>query len=421
MQQSKWCVSAAAVVFLVAFSGACAQHGIFWTLPNFSDRLEVRVSNPGSSLVHTLAVVDIAEARRMAPGFPGTLAIVADQGGRVRYLPSQVDVGVDGEPSGAFVFPVDLAPHSQKTLEIYYSNTLKQSLPWPKRVHATHSYGYNHATAAIESDLIGYRSYGGFYLDVQAHEKGQSGLFNSLIGYTSISSPAVEGEDVLHVGDTLGLGGVFLRSGHAVYRPPLNTPDYAHQPRKPDEPTYRVLAEGPLRAMVEEDLPHWRIGSDEVALRAVYEIRQNEEAARCHLWIKPLHLTRVYEVGAGVRELPQMHRVDRPSVIALDGMQDRSMGRIGLGLAFDPKFALRAGRLTTPEGDNEIVLSTDSLRSGHGVNLNYLVAAAWQGSGWTSPVQHVLDVLRQETAQPVVTLLQHQPTPHPERLTSEPQ
>jgi hypothetical protein len=410
-----------AALFLVACGAACAQQNIRWVLPNFSDRLQVRISNPGSGAVHTLAVIDVARARAMAPGFPGTLAIVADQSARTRYLPSQVDAGDEGEPEGAFVIAVNLAPRSQQTLEIYYSNTLKERLPWPNRVDATHSYGYNHATAAIESELIGYRTYGGFYLDVQAHGKGQSGLFNSLSGFTSISSPAVEAEDVLHIGDTLGLGGIFLRSGSSVYRPPVNTPDYAHQLAKPDEPAYRVLAEGPLRALVEEDLPHWKIGGDDVALRAVYEMRESEEAVRCHIWITPLLLARSYEVGAGVRNLPQMHTVEWSPLIAEDGVQDPSIGRIGLGLAFDPNLAHRAGRLTTAEGDNEIVLLSDSLRSGHGVSFTYQVAAAWQGSGWTDPAQHVAEVLQQDEAQPVVTLLQHESTPHPERLTSEPQ
>jgi hypothetical protein len=408
-----------AVLFLAACAAACAQEKISWALPNFSDRLEVRISNPGSERVHTLAVVDAAKARAMAPGFPGTLAIVANQSGRTRYLPSQVDAADDGESSGSFVIAVDLPPRSQRILEIYYSSTLKESLPWPKRVHATHSYGYNHATATLENELIGYRTYGGFYLDVQAHEKGRVGLFNSLIGFTSISFPALEGEDVLHIGDTLGLGGIFLRSGTNVYRPPVSSPDYAHQAAKPDEPTYRVLSEGPLRALVEEDLPHWKIGDDEVALRAVYEMREGEEPARCHVWITPLHLTHSYEVGAGVRELPQMHTVEGPSVVAVDGVQEQSIGRIGLGLAFDPGSAHRAARLITPESANQIVLSSDSLRPHHRVSLTYRAAAAWQGSGWTNPVQHVLEVL-QETPQPVVNLLQHESTPNPERLTSEP-
>lgn len=411
----------APVLFLASCGAAGAQQNISWALPNFSDRLEVRISNPGNERLHTLAILDVAKARNVASEFPGSLAIVADQNGRTLYLPSQVDAESGGEASAAFVIPVDLAPRSQRTLEIYYSSTLKQALPWAKRVDAAHSYGYNHATAALESELIGYRTYGGFYLDVQAHRRGQFGLFNSLIGFTSISSPAMEGEDVLHVGDTLGLGGIFLRSGSAIYRPPLNTPDYAHKPAHPDEPSFRVLSQGPLRAMVEEDLPHWKMGGDEVALRAVYEIREDEEAVRSHVWIRPVHLAHPYEVGAGVRELPQMHTTERPALIALDGIQDPAVGRIGLGLAFDPHAAHRAGRLMTPEGDNEIVLSTDTLRPDHSVTIAYRAAAAWQSSGWTSPVQHVADVLERGTAEPVVTFLRHESTPHPERLTSEPQ
>jgi hypothetical protein len=408
-----------AVLFVGAFGAACAQEKVLWALPNFSDRLEVEISNPGSDPVHTLAVVDTAKARAIAPGFPGTLAIVADQTGRTQYLPSQADAGDGGESSGDFVIAVDLPPRSQQILEIYYSSTLKQSLPWPKHVDATRSYGYNRATAALESELIGYRTYGGFYLDVQAHGKGQFGLFNSLIGFTSISSYAMEGEDVLHIGDTLGLGGLFLRTGTRVYRPPVNTPDYAHQAAKADEPTYRVLSNGPLRALVEADLPHWKIEGDEVALRAVYEMREGEENARCHVWIMPLHLTTSYEVGAGIRELPQMNTVEGPSLVAVDGVQEQSTGRIALGLAFNPDSEHRAGRLITPEGANQIVLSTDSLRPDHGVSLTYRAAAAWQGSGWTNPAQHVVEVLR-ETPQPMVNLLRHESIPNPERLTSEP-
>lgn len=398
-----------------------AQSSAFWSLPNFSNRLVVQVSNPGDTPLHTLAVVNIAKARRIAPGFPGTLAIVAEQAGRTRYLPSQVDVGSEGESGGAFVFPIDLAPHQQQKLEIYYSSTLHEVLPWPKLVHATHSFGYNHATAAIESDLIGYRTYGGFFFDVQAHEKNEHGLFNSLIGFTSIAKPPVEGQDVIHLGDTLGLGGIFLRAGNTVYRPPFNTPDYAHRAHGPEEPTYRILKTGPLRALVEADLPHWTIGSDEVAVHAIYEMRAGEEVIRCHVWITPVHVSRSYQVGAGFRDLPQMHRIGLPGVMAVDGVQDKSVGRIGLGLAYDTALSSKPTQLTTPDGGNEIVVFNQRLSSGHPVEEEYDVAAAWQGSGWVSPVQHVAEVLRQAKYEPQINVLLDQKTPHPERLESEPQ
>jgi hypothetical protein len=410
-----------ALAVLVLCGGpAIAQSTVFWALPNFSDRVEVRVANPGNTPLHTLAVLDIAKARSIAPGFPGTVAIVAEQTGRTRYLPSQVDAGSNGESAGAFVFPVNLAPHQQQELEIYYSPTLHEDLPWPKLVHATHSYGYNRATAAIESDLIGYRTYGGFFFDVQAREKNECGLFNSLIGYTSISSPPVEGQDVIHLGDTLGLGGIFLRSGDAVYRPPLNTPDYLHRAPKQEEPTYRILKRGPLRALVEADLPRWTIGSDAVAVHAIYEMRAGEEVIRCHVWITPLRLSRSYRVGAGFRDLPQMHSVDQPGVMAIDGVQEKSVGRIALGAAYNTAISHRAGELTTPDARNEIIMFNRPLTAGHTVEEEYAVAAAWQGSGWAAPVQHVAQVLREVKIHPEVALVLHQQTPHPERLKSEP-
>lgn len=406
----------------------CAQaqpHGALaatqWALPNFSDALEVSVSNPAAQPINGLATIDIDAARKVAPGFPGTLALVVENRQGTRFLPSQVDAGTSGSAHGAFVFAVKLAPHEREQLSIYYSETLRELLPWPKRAHATHSFGYNQATAALESELIGYRTYGGFLLDVQAHRKDEIGLYNSLIGFSRISAPSALGQDVLHVGDTLGLGGIFLRSGGEVFRPPFNTPDYAHRPVKPEEPAYRVLSAGPLRAIVEAQISHWKIGNDEVALRAVYEMRQDEENVRCHVWIDPLHVSRNYVVGAGIRNLPQMRKIDEQGLVALEGIQSPETGTIALGLAYSPQLAQRAGELPTADDESQIVLFDGSLRAGTSVTGQYAAAAAWQGSGWSDPLSHLEHILREEMADPVLQLGSHQRNPQPHELESEPQ
>lgn len=421
MQQSDLRLILLAAALATGGGGARAQSAPLWALPNFSDRLELRIANPGDTPLHTLAVIDIAAARRLAPQFPGTLALAVDADGPTRFLPSQVDAGSRGEATGAFVIDIALVAHEQKRVDVYYSTTLHDDIPWPNRVNAQHSYGYNRATAAIESEKIGYRTYGGLVLDVQAHSKGHAGLFNALIGYAHIASPSVEGQDVLHVGDTLGVGGIFLRAKDNVFRPPTNTPDYVHRAAKPGEPSYRVLQSGPLRALVEADIPHWSLGVDEVAARAIYEMREGEEGVRCHVWLTPVHLSRSYELGTGVRDLPSMHIGDSADAIALDGVQEEPVGRIGLGLRFMPQTAHRAGKLHTPEGNNEIVLFNNTLESGRSVAVEYVVAAAWQGSGWADPLHHVTDVLHAEAIEPVITVLQHSTTPHPERLESEAQ
>ena len=76
------------------------------------------------------------------------------------------------------------------------------------------------------------------------------------------------GRDVLHIGSTLGLGGMFLRRDGKIYQPPANVPTYAHKPSPEMVPHYRVLAQGPLRAIVEATLENWAIDGDVIRLRA---------------------------------------------------------------------------------------------------------------------------------------------------------
>ena len=132
------------------------------------------------------------------------------------------------------------------------------------------------ATIALPSHSnpkrIGYRTYGGFFLDIQARAQGKPGLNNSLVGYFGSGVAGQIGEDVIHLGDTLGLGGLFLRAGDDVYRPPLNMPDYAHKPAPAEAPDYRVIADGPVRAVVEARMERWTIGNDAVMIRALYSI-----------------------------------------------------------------------------------------------------------------------------------------------------
>jgi len=98
-------------------------------------------------------------------------------------LPSQAD-DLDGDGvADEFVFPIELGPRERRTVHVYYSTTLDEPLPWPKRVHASHAFGFNRSTVAFESEIIGYRTYGGFFLDVQARWKDKPGLNNGLTGY----------------------------------------------------------------------------------------------------------------------------------------------------------------------------------------------------------------------------------------------
>lgn len=390
-----------------------------WLLPNFSDRLELRVSNPSSGDVEALAVIPVAEAARTALRFPGTLAIAVIPGSPSVILPSQADdLDGDGVPD-EFVFPVRLAAGARATVHVYYSQTLRDSLPWPKRVHASHAFGYNRASVALESEAIGYRTYGGFYLDVQGRRAGSPGLNNGLVGYLSASTQPAAGQDIIHLGDTLGLGGLFLRSGSELFRPPLNMPDYAHRAAPPEAPSYRVIADGPVRAVVKAWMDRWTIGRDAVRIEALYFIGASAEDAECRFRITPLELSRSYATGTGIRHLPKMRKGSAPGRLMLEGEQEQTIGPLALALYYDPETVGEVGTLGTPEGLNESIVFKTRLEPGRAVSGRYWVAAAWSGSGIHDLLGHLAGVERRARAVVTIGDYSHSVTSAPERLEGE--
>jgi hypothetical protein len=394
-----------------------------WVLTNFAERLELDVVNDGDAPADTLAVVSIPEASETALRFPGTLAIVVAPGAPgspPAFLPSQVDdLDGNGTPD-ELVFPIALGAKESRRVHVYYSGTLNDAPPWPKRVHASHAFGYNRATAALESETIGYRTYGGFFLDVQGRLEGQPGLHNTLLGYAGSRQASAAGRDVIHLGDTLGLGGLFLRHGAAAVRPPLNVPDYAHKPSPPDVPRYRVVASGPLRAIVEARLHRWRISESEtVSLRATYTITAGATHVECRFQIVPRQIEREYEVGAGVRHLPAMSRDQAPGRIALAGTESAAIGPLALALYYDPASADAASTLATKEASNDIVIFRSRLAPGRAVEGRYQMAAAWSGSGVRDLLPSLRRVEQQARATVRITNLQNARTPNPGLIEGE--
>lgn len=396
-----------------------------WALPNFAQRLDLTVTNPGKVPVRTLVTLRVLSTDRIAPGFPGTLAIVMEvnpPGSKfpAAVVPSQADdLDGDGTPD-EFEFPISLGPAESRQVEIYYSTTLTGAIVYPKETHASHSYGYNHQTAALESELIGYRTYGGFLLDVEAH-RGQQGLYNDLIGFLAAHKNFAVGKDVFHVGDTLGLGGLFLRRNGRIYRPPFNVPDYAHKPSPEEVPHYRVVADGPIRSMIEAWMDGWTIGDDQVAIRARYSIDSREGFVRCRFQILPVNLNpgHTYEVGAGIRDLPGERRNDAPGRVELVGEQERNIGPLGLALYYDPTHAINGGNVATPESGNRVVIFNQRLEPGRAVSGSYAAAAAWSKSGVVEPLEFLAAEQRQVEARVEVSDERLEKTPQPQRINGE--
>jgi hypothetical protein len=399
-----------------------------WLLPNFASRLSVDVSNSGDAPVKGLATVSVAKARAVAPDFPGqlALAIVINKAGstpRATIIASQADdLDGDGIPD-QFEFPVNLAAGEHRRVDIYYSMTLDDSISWPKQVQAKHRYGYNRQTAALESELIGYRTYGGFFLDVQAREAGSRGLYNDLAAYVPPRLNFQKGRDVLHIGDTLGLGGIFLRRENKIYQPPMNVPDYAHKPSPELVPHYRVIAQGPLRAIIETTLDRWTVDDDVVDLKAQYSIDAGETFVRCRFEATPIRVqpSHEYEVGIGIRDLPDESLLPAPGRLIVAGQQSQRDGKIGLALYFDDKQFTSFAPVRTSESSNQVVISNVHLEPGQAVNGEYTVAAAWRGSGIDNPGAALAALTNAATQHIEVGAFRFVRTPHPDKVDAESQ
>ncbi|TAM79232.1 MAG: DUF4861 domain-containing protein [Acidobacteria bacterium] len=422
-KMSIWFALALAVAQAALYGAPPAED---WVLPNFAQRLDLTITNPGSTPVDTLVTLPVAGLQKVALGFPGSLAIavVKDEPGSeypVMVVPSQAD-DLDGDGmADEFEFPIALKPHESRQVEIYFSMTLRGQIVYPRAVHAAHNYGYNRQTAALESEIIGYRTYGGFFLDIEGRVAGHMGLYNDLNGYLAAHRNFAVGGDIFHIGDTLGLGGIFLKRDGTIYRPSMNMPDYANKPSAENVPHYRVVADGPLRAIIEATLDHWKVGEDEVAVRARYSIDSGDAFVRCRVRITPVRMRQedVYQVGAGVRELPQEETAKESGLLLLSGSQQQQTGRLGLALYFNPETAFASTPITTPEGKNEVAVFKKTLSCGASFEEEYAVAGAWEKSGITDLLHYLTSLQSRVNVRVVVSDGRLEQTPQPQRIEGE--
>ncbi len=119
----------------------------------------------------------------------------------------------------------------------------------------------------------------------------------------------------------------------------MNVPTYAHKPSPEVVPHYRVVAQGPIRAIIEARLDNWNLDGDVVGLRALYTIDAGESHVRCHVEAAPLKMRTglEYEVGFGFRQIPAESVTTSPGHVIVTGRQNQRDGDIGLGFYYDPQ------------------------------------------------------------------------------------
>jgi len=196
-------------------------------------------------------------------------------------------------------------------------------------------------------------------------------------------------------------------------------PDYAHKPAPVEAPMYRVIADGPLRAVVEARMDRWTIGRDAVSIRARYSIAAGSTHVECWYRIAPVQLSRDYEAGAGIRHLPKMESSNAPGRLALAGEQNATTGRLALGLYYDPSRASETAPVVTKDDRNAAIIFRTRLTPGRAIEGKYWLAAAWSGSGIPDLLGHLAAIEREARAQVEVNTFHHTHTPRPDRLEGE--
>ena len=163
----------------------------------------------------------------------------------------------------------------------------------------------------------------------------------------------------------------------------MNVPTYAHKPSPEVVPHYRVVAQGPIRAILETTLDNWAPGGDVIRLRALYTIDAANSHVRCHVEAIPIEMAadREYEIGFGLRQVPPGSVANAPGQVIVTGRQNQRDGDIGLGLYYDPQAFGPPSIVQTEDGGNHALVLRKKLRAGQAVSVDYSVEGAWSGSG----------------------------------------
>ncbi len=349
----------------------------------FGGEISIIVENPSANHRNGEPVVIVWEvlSERMRALETEKLRLLDD---RHRSIPFQIDdLDGDGNPD-EFVFTADLLPNQQRR---FLLTDTADSLALPTGPYRTDAVNYKRVDGIAqfiddddgpgtfrnqnlypfdgvgwESELIGYR----LYLDernaIDIQGKRLPGLHWRYIAESrpNYQLDAYWGMDVLHVGPALGHGGIGVwDDGAVVY------------PKELDKRRCRVIARGPVRAVVRVDYSGWSLSREKIDLSSIFIIYGGDRITEHRVILRsgssPVHLATGIVKHEGVPE------VWDPSGAALhtSGEQSRSGEKLLMALAFDSSSILQR----TEDVTNHLAI----LDLEKDVPLRYLISAFWQG------------------------------------------
>jgi hypothetical protein len=352
------------------------------TLP--SQEANILVTNPSNvARSNEPVVVAWSTLGQRIPGrVAGSLDLLDENG---KAMDIQVDdLDRDGVPD-ELTFVADFAPKQQRTFTLRVSDQEKtlhsegsfrtDAQNW-KRVNGVlqsvddddlagdrrERGAYRFDGVGWESEVIAYRLYldGRNAVDVQGKRK--AGLYWKWIGESGVDYQldADWGMDVLHVGPALGVGGIAFWVGDSVVKP-LTL----------DHQRCRIVARGPVRAVVRIEYRGWDIGGHKVDLASLFTIYAGDRVSEHR--ILPGNGAGSATLVTGIVKHDSTNAVWEPggAHLATVGHQSRGNDTLLMALTVHPSMVIRK----LEDANNHLLLLT--LEEGKPTTV--LISSYWQG------------------------------------------
>lgn len=224
-----------------------------------------------------------------------------------------------------------------------------------------------------ESELIGYR----LYLDernaIDIQAKRTPGLHWKFIGTSGVNyhQDAHWGMDVLHVGPSLGFGGVAFWTGDTIIKPD-----------KLDRRRCRVLARGPVRTIVRVDYDGWNVSGSKKDITSMF-IQYAGDRAFEHRLVLRSPGTELVATGIVRHEKGEVQWDPSKMCLSSLGPQSLSGDDLLMVMTFQSQSVVKQFRGAF---DDIVVLKLEA-----GKQVKMLLSAAWGGEKLEGPLASVLE------------------------------
>jgi hypothetical protein len=253
-------------------------------------KIEMVVDNPlPVRRIDEFIELKVADLKEIAPGFSPNAFIVLQTDSN-QEIPYQLDdMDNDGE-GDEIAMVMDMEPGERKNIVIRYAPGGRSvNLGYERRTRAAMHPEYQ--GIGWESELIAYRVYPDYRNSVSVFGKQEPGLsldkFAASVTDRGYNHQEPWGVNVLDGGKSPGCGGFGLWYEGKLVKP-LNMVGLSPK-GKPDDRVaryMRVVADGPVRSVVQVIFDNWRVGDQTLRVTATYSIFAGQQWTRNQIKIE---------------------------------------------------------------------------------------------------------------------------------------